>query len=98
VLSGSLFKGKGPLLIDTVTQAVHRVAPRVRIVHPRFEPALGGVLLAYDALNLAVTDEMYENLARTVPEAAFFDTAGDNARAPGMRPGTSDADTLSCRA
>jgi N-acetylglucosamine kinase-like BadF-type ATPase len=98
VLSGSLFKGKGPLLIDTVTQAVHRVAPRTRIVHPRFEPAVGGVLLAYDALNLEVTDKMYDNLARTVPDAAFFDTAGDPARAPELRTGTSDADTLSCRA
>jgi N-acetylglucosamine kinase-like BadF-type ATPase len=76
VLSGSLFKGKGPLLIDTVTQAVHRVAPRTRIVRPRFEPAIGGVLLAYDALNVDVTGEMYANLAQTAPGTAFFDTTG----------------------
>jgi hypothetical protein len=93
----SLFKGKGPLLIDTITQAVHRVAPRTRIVHPRFEPAVGGVLLAYDALNVDVTDEMYGNLAQTAPGAAFFDTAEDTAAAE-MRWGTSDADALSCRA
>jgi N-acetylglucosamine kinase-like BadF-type ATPase len=98
VLSGSLFKGKGSLLIDTITQAVHRVAPRTRIVHPRFEPAVGGVLLAYDALNLDVTDEMYENLAQTVPGAALFDTADEDRDATEMRWGTSDADALSCRA
>ncbi len=75
VLSGSVFKGQGPLLIDTITQAVHRVAPRARIVRAQFEPAVGGVLLAYDALGLNVTDEMYDNLAKTVPAPAFFSTA-----------------------
>jgi N-acetylglucosamine kinase-like BadF-type ATPase len=98
VLSGSLFKGKGPLLIDTVTQAVHRVAPQTRIVRPRLEPAVGGVLLAYDALNLDVTDEMYADLAQTVPGAAFFDTAGEDAEASEMRRGPSDVDSLSCQA
>ncbi len=98
VLSGSLFKGKGPLLVDTITQAVHRIAPRTHIVRPRFEPAVGGVLLAYDALEIDVTDRMYDNLAHTVPGAAFFDTTGEDAAASEMRWGTSDADTLSCRA
>lgn len=74
VLSGSLFKGQGPLLIDTITQAVHRVAPHTRIVRTQFEPAVGGVLLAYDALDITVTDEMYDNLAQTAPGAEFFST------------------------
>lgn len=81
VLSGSLFKGRGPLLIDTITQAVHRTAPRARLVRPRFEPAVGGLLLAYDALDVQVGDEMLDNLARTVPGEAFFDTAGEDASA-----------------
>jgi N-acetylglucosamine kinase-like BadF-type ATPase len=74
VLCGSLFKGQGPFLIDTITQAVHRVAPHTRIVRAQFEPAVGGVLLAYDALDIAVTDELYDNLARTVPAPGFFRT------------------------
>jgi N-acetylglucosamine kinase-like BadF-type ATPase len=81
VLAGSLFKGRGPLLIDTITQTVHRTAPRARIVRPRFEPAVGGVLLAYDALNLEVSDEMVENLAETAPSDAFFDTTTEDAPA-----------------
>jgi len=76
VLSGSMFKGRGPLLIDTVAQAVHRVAPRARLLRPRFEPAVGGLLLAYDSLGVAVTPAMYDNLAHTSPAASFFDTAG----------------------
>jgi len=74
VLCGSVFKGRGPLLIDTITQAIHRVAPRTHIVRAQFEPAVGGVLLALDALGVTVTDDMYDNLARTVPEPEFFST------------------------
>jgi N-acetylglucosamine kinase-like BadF-type ATPase len=74
VLCGSLFKGRGPLLIDTIVQAVHRVAPHANIVHAQLEPALGAVLLAYDTLGIDVTDEMYDNLARTAPAPAFFRT------------------------
>jgi hypothetical protein len=75
VLSGSVFKGQGPLLCDTITQAIHRVAPRAHIVRAQFEPAVGGLLLAYDALGLAVSEAMYDALAQTAPGADFFDTA-----------------------
>jgi N-acetylglucosamine kinase-like BadF-type ATPase len=75
VLSGGLFKGRGPLLTDIITQAVHRVAPRTHIVRTRFEPAVGAVLLAYDALGIVVNDAMYDSLAQTAPDAEFFSTA-----------------------
>ena len=75
VLSGSVFKGQGPLLCDTITWAVHRVAPRAHVVRARFEPAVGGVLLAYDALGLEVSEAMYATLARTMPPDDFFSTA-----------------------
>jgi hypothetical protein len=74
VLSGSLFKGQGPLLIDTVTRAIQCVASRAQITRTQLEPAVGGVLLAYDALGIAVTDDMYENLKRTTPDPALFST------------------------
>jgi N-acetylglucosamine kinase-like BadF-type ATPase len=78
VLSGSVFKGRGPLLVDTVTQAIHCVAPRASIVRVQFEPAVGGVLLAYDELGITVSDEMYDNLCRTVPAVEFFSTVDDS--------------------
>jgi N-acetylglucosamine kinase-like BadF-type ATPase len=74
VLSGSVFKGQGSLLTDTIVQRVHCVAPHASIVRPRFEPAVGGLLLAYDALAIETTPEMLHNLAQTVPSAAFFRT------------------------
>jgi len=82
VLAGSLFKGVGPLLIDTITQEIHLVAPKARIVRARFEPAVGSVLLAYDTLGIEVSDEMYTRLAETLPAAELFDTSRGERPAP----------------
>lgn len=75
VLAGSVFKGAGPLLIDTITQEIHRVAPYAQIVRARYEPAVGSVLLAYDTLKIPITDAVYDRLMQTAPGPDFFDTA-----------------------
>lgn len=75
VLAGSVFKGVGPLLVDTLTQEIHREAPFAKIIRARFEPAVGSVLLAYDALGIPVTGAMRDQLAQTVPADSFFNTA-----------------------
>ena len=75
VLAGSVFKGAGPLLVDTLTQEIHKAAPYARIVRAKFEPVVGGVLLALDHLGGTPGAEVYQNLARSMPDAAFFDTS-----------------------
>jgi len=75
VLAGSVFKGVGPLLVDTLTQQIHRIAPRAVIVRARFEPVVGSVLLAFDSLGLSVTEGISSRLAGSVPGPEFFDTA-----------------------
>ncbi len=85
VLAGSIFKGEGPLLIDTITQAVHRTVPLANIVRAKFEPVIGSVLLAYDALGVKVTQTMYANLAASSPRPAFFDTTTGAGLAPVVR-------------
>ena len=62
VLAGSVFKGRGPLLMDTVTQVVHRAVPRARPVIPEFEPVVGAVLLALESLRVEVDEAVYANL------------------------------------
>jgi N-acetylglucosamine kinase-like BadF-type ATPase len=74
VLAGSLFKGRGPLLIDTITMAIHRVAPHARVLRCCFEPVVGAILLAYDALHLPVSESIYNQLAATCPGPEFFKT------------------------
>ena len=74
VLVGSVFKGPGTLLADTITTAIHRVAPHAQVVRSHFEPVIGALLLAYDALGLTVSESIYERLAATCPEPSFFNT------------------------
>jgi N-acetylglucosamine kinase-like BadF-type ATPase len=74
VLAGSVFKGPGTLLPETITMAIHRVAPKAQVVRSHFEPAVGALLLAYDALGLPVSEAMYDRLASTCPRDGFFNT------------------------
>ena len=74
VLAGSVYKGIGPLLVDTVTQAIHAVAPRARVVRLQVEPVVGALLLAYDAVGCAVGDDVYRGIVDTLPGAAYFST------------------------
>lgn len=75
VLAGSVFKGAGPVFVDTIVQEIHRVAPLAKIVRARQEPAVGSVMLALDACNVTIDEQVYQNLMATVPAARFFDTA-----------------------
>ncbi len=67
VLGGSVFKGQGPLLVDTVTQVVHRVAPQATIVLPEFEPVVGAVFLALESLGPEVNEAVYANVRASLP-------------------------------
>jgi len=68
VLGGSVFKGKGPLLVDTVTQVVHRVAPQATIVLPEFEPVVGAVFLALESLGVEVNGTVCANVRASLPD------------------------------
>lgn len=64
VLSGSVFKARGNLLLDTVRQVVRAVAPVARIVRPKLEPIAGAALLALDIAGLSVAREAYAGLEK----------------------------------
>jgi N-acetylglucosamine kinase-like BadF-type ATPase len=68
VLGGSVFKGKGPLLVDTVTQVVHRIAPQATVVLPEFEPVVGAVFLALESLGVQVNETVYANVRASLPD------------------------------
>jgi N-acetylglucosamine kinase-like BadF-type ATPase len=68
VLAGSVFKGKGPLLIDTVRQVVHRTAPAATLVRPTFEPVVGASLLSLESVGVTVDDATYSTLRATMPD------------------------------
>jgi len=67
VLGGSIFKGKGPLLLDVVTARVHRLAPRARIIIPEFDPVVGAVFQALRHLGVEAGGSVRENVRATLP-------------------------------
>jgi N-acetylglucosamine kinase-like BadF-type ATPase len=68
VLAGGVFRGKGSLLIDTVGEEVHKVAPYASIQRLHLAPVVGAALLALEAAGVVSDDALYGNLQRTLPE------------------------------
>jgi N-acetylglucosamine kinase-like BadF-type ATPase len=66
-LAGGVFKGKGPLLIETVTHKIHQVAPQARIRRTRYEPVVGAALLALESAGVRVDQALYQQLDETLP-------------------------------
>jgi len=67
ILAGGVFKGKGPLLLDTIIQTVHKAAPNARIVLPKYAPVVGALLLALETWKGALDREILENLNVSLP-------------------------------
>jgi N-acetylglucosamine kinase-like BadF-type ATPase len=66
ILGGSIFKGKGPLLVDAVTTVVHREVPKAQILPLRREPVVGAALLGLEALG-DVTEQCYRTFQESLP-------------------------------
>jgi len=67
VLAGSAYRGRSPLLIDSLTLSLHRFAPRARPRLPRHHPVVGAYLLALEGSGVTVGADSYANLERTAP-------------------------------
>jgi hypothetical protein len=65
VISGSIFKGKGPLLIDTFSAEVHRWAPKATIINAVYEPVVGAVLLGIEQMSGKITPGILENIQKS---------------------------------
>jgi N-acetylglucosamine kinase-like BadF-type ATPase len=69
VMTGSVFKGKSPVLKDVMTGRIHRQCPDAQIVHAIYEPVVGALLLGIE-IDTVVDDEKYALLSRSLEEAA----------------------------
>ncbi len=65
VLSGSVFKGHGPLLIDTIKSEILTVTQKAKLVNARFEPIVGAVMLGLEELGIEVTDGLFANIEQS---------------------------------
>ena len=65
VLSGSIFKGKGSLLKETISAGIHACAPRARLVNARYEPVVGAVMLGLEWAGISIDAPVTENIEQT---------------------------------
>ena len=73
-LAGGVVRHGGRALRATLLEAVQERAPGSWLLPPAFEPAVGALLLAFDAANVAVTADVDGRLRATLPPAALWDT------------------------
>jgi len=71
VLAGSVFKGKGPLLLDLVRARVHEVAPRACISRPKFEPVVGAAIMALEMLGLGMEDDRWHQIEHSASQLSL---------------------------
>ncbi len=67
VLGGSVFRGEGSLLIETVRTTIGQSAPRARVVLPEFHPVVGAVFQAMRDLGISVDDRIRTNMRTSLP-------------------------------
>ncbi len=67
VLGGSVFRGEGSLLLETVRTAIRPFAPRARIVLPEFHPVVGAAFQAMRELGIDVDDRIRRNMRASLP-------------------------------
>ena len=65
VLSGSIFKGRGSLLEDSLRSHIHQVAPQARLVNARYEPVVGALLLGLEALGHNIDKSIQNTLEKS---------------------------------
>ena len=73
-LAGGLFRHPGSRLRDAILAATRERAPGVRLVLPELEPAVGALLLAFDAAGIEADDHVLARMHATLPAAALYDT------------------------
>ncbi len=66
VLGGSVFKGRGPLLLDTVQQVILQQVPKAKLVQLHHEPVLGAALLGLEHSTISVTSAVWSTLEATL--------------------------------
>lgn len=65
VTSGSIFKSKCPLLLQTFRDEVQRFSPDSTIVNARYEPVIGAILIGIEKSGNKLDNRILDNIERT---------------------------------
>jgi N-acetylglucosamine kinase-like BadF-type ATPase len=67
VLGGSVFRGKGSPLLETVRTTIRQSTPRARLILPEFHPVVGAVFQAMRELGIDVDGQIRSNMRASLP-------------------------------
>jgi len=68
VLSGSVFKGRGAHLNRAIRREVQAACPRASVIDARYEPVVGGVIMALELLYGEIPPKVLDELGRSAAE------------------------------
>jgi N-acetylglucosamine kinase-like BadF-type ATPase len=72
VLSGSVFKGVGSLLVDTLRTEIQRTAPLARLVNARYEPVVGAALLGMEKAGVIIDERINPRIEESANELGLI--------------------------
>lgn len=78
VLGGSVLRGEGPLLLETIRTRIMESCPRARIILPDFHPVVGAVIEALRSLGVEVDDRVRGNIRKSLPASLRLRPAGED--------------------
>jgi hypothetical protein len=73
-LAGGVFRHRSRLLEEAAIEAAAAGGAMVAVVRPELEPAVGALLLAFDAAAIEVDDAVEARLRATLPPSRLYDT------------------------
>ena len=65
VMTGSMFEG-GPMLIEPMRAAIHKIAPGARLVRLSVPPVIGAVILGMEAAGRPATPEIRKAMNESI--------------------------------
>jgi N-acetylglucosamine kinase-like BadF-type ATPase len=74
VLAGGVLRNRSSLLADALADRVRERSPQVRPIMSRFEPVVGALLLAFDALKVPTDELLVNRIEATLPDPSIFQT------------------------
>lgn len=75
VLAGGVFRHPCTVLPDMIIDCVYTTSPEIRPIRCRFEPVVGVLLEALEAINKPINDNLLARLEATLPPSSLFMTA-----------------------
>ncbi len=77
VLAGGVFRHQSSLLPEAIIERVRTTSPAVRPTRCRFEPIIGVLFTALEAVDIIIDDALLEKLVPTIPAPTLFSTILD---------------------